>query len=361
MIILTFNSGSSSLKYAVFRGRQLKRIRQGNVEGINKTIATHASAAREIVSKLRRSKMLSDTIIVGHRFVHGGESFSRPTRLTKTTLARLSKLSKLAPLHNPPALEVMRAVKRLLPAARQVVAFDTSFFSDLPDYEQWYPLPLSIQKKNCIRRFGFHGLSHEAAVHAAAQKLNRPWRTLNLVTVHLGAGCSVVAVNKGRAVATSMGFTPLEGLPMATRSGSLDPEVILTLEDHGWSRSQVRDLLNHRSGWYGLTGFRDFRDVLAAAGRPVARGWRRPHAVMAQRRMCRLATDLFTCRVKKEIAGSLALLGHVDAIVFTGAIGNGNPSLRRAITAGLGSFGQPRILAVPTDEEVSLARACLAV
>jgi len=287
---------------------------------------------------------------VGHRVVHGGEFFHKPTRLNPARVRALRQLNHLAPLHNPPALTVIAAALRALPASQHIAVFDTAFTADLPPESRWYALPIALQKRMGIRRFGFHGISHAAALADAARQLGRPVSKLNCITVHLGAGCSVTATRHGRPVQTSMGYTPLEGLPMATRSGNIDPEIPLTLEDHGFSREQVRHLLNRKSGWFGLTGEQDFRRVLAGAGRSTS---------AAQRARCTLAIQLFVQQVKMTVAGYAAVLGTTDAIVFTGAIGAGNPALRRAVVQGIIHKGRPRVLVVPPDEERAIARQCL--
>lgn len=379
MNTLVFNAGSSSLKFGLFRGRAAQPIVRGEVEGVGTRAAQlwwatgrrrktqaltgvprHDKSVQIILGLLKQKHWLTETPkFVGHRVVHGGELFHKPTRLNPARVRALRQLNHLAPLHNPPALAVIAAARRALPRSQHVAVFDTAFTADLPPESRWYALPLALQKRLGIRRFGFHGISHAAALADAARQLGRYVSKLNCITVHLGAGCSVTATRHGRAVQTSMGYTPLEGLPMATRSGNIDPEIPLTLEDRGFSREQVRHLLNYRSGWFGLTGEQDFRAVLAGAGWPTSAGPLKQRVSARQRVRCRLALQLFVQQVKMTVAGYAAVLGATDAIVFTGAIGAGNPALRRAIVQGIVHTGRPRVLVVPSDEERAIARQCL--
>jgi acetate kinase len=379
MTILVFNAGSSSLKFSLFRGRASQPVVRGEIEALGTRKARllwvagrvrgtepspgmplHDAAVVQILGLLKKKQWLTEAPDrVGHRVVHGGDLFRKPTRLTDANIRALRQLNSLAPLHNPPALTVITAARRILRRSQHIAVFDTAFTADLPAASRWYAMPMDVQKRFGIRRFGFHGISHAAAVHDAARQLKRPVSKIHCITVHLGAGSSITATRKGRPIQTSMGYTPLEGLPMATRSGSIDPEIPLMLEDRGFSRKQVRELLTRQSGWFGLTGERDFRVVLAAAGWPTPAGWPRPKVSAAQRARCRLAVQIFVDHVKMTVAGYAALLGSTDAIVFTGAIGAGNPALRRSILHGLVRSGRPRVLVVPPNEEWAIARQCL--
>lgn len=379
MRTLVFNAGSSSLKFALFEGRDTKELLRGKIEDLETRNAyftwsakkkfgryhvsgspTHAKAVWVILDFLRQEKYLSETPSrVGHRVVHGGELFYGPTRINERQLKKLRTLSPFAPLHNPPALAVIDAAQRALPKCAHSAVFDTAFTAHVPAESRWYALPLAVQRRYGIRRYGFHGISHAAALAYTAKELGRPTAALNCITIHLGAGCSVTAIRHGRAYETSMGFTPLEGLPMATRSGSIDPEIPLMLEDRGWSRHQVRELLEKQSGWFGLTGKKDFRDVLAGAGWPTPSGWPRPRATAAHRERCQLALAIFVNRITMTVGGYAALLPHVDAIVFTGLVGAGSAALQKAIMRGVVRGGRPRVLVVPPDEERAIARQCL--
>jgi acetate kinase len=265
---------------------------------------------------------------VGHRIVHGGARFTGPTRIDTETLRDIEALEELAPLHNGPALEAIQAVSEALgPAVPAVATFDTTFHQSMPPRARNYALPLDLMEKHGIRRYGFHGLAHRSMVLRYATLTNQPSDRVRLVTLQLGGGCSITAVEGGRSVDTSMGFTPLEGLMMATRSGDLDPSLPLFLaEGEGWSREQIDHLLNARSGLLGVSGrSNDVRVLLQAESEGDDRAG--------------LALDMFCYRVRKAIGGYLAALGGAEAVVFGGGIGEHQPVLRVRICAGLGFCG----------------------
>jgi len=263
---------------------------------------------------------------VGHRIVHGGTAFLGPVRLDERVIARIAGLTSLAPLHQPKALTALDAVTAAVPDLPAVASFDTAFHAHMPDAASTYALPAPWRQRWDLRRYGFHGLSHAYATRRAAELLGVPVTDLRLVTCHLGAGASLAAVLGGRSVDTTMGFTPLEGLVMATRSGSVDPGLVLWLADHvGMPPAELAATLEHRSGLLGLAGTADMREILAAAdaGEPRAR----------------LALEVYLHRLRREIAAMTASLGGLDAIVFTGGVGERSAPIRAMTANGLAYLG----------------------
>ncbi len=262
---------------------------------------------------------------VGHRVVHGGDSFRDSVRITDEVVSRIDALSELAPLHNPSCVEgICGAQKALGPTVPMVAVFDTAFHRTMPDWASHYALPRGLADRHGIRRYGFHGIAHAAVVTGFAEQTRKPLERLRVITVHLGNGCSMTAIKSGQSIDTSMGFTPLEGLVMGTRSGDLDPAVVGYLaRKEGMSVDEVEHLLNHGSGLLGVSGLsRDMRDVLAAA-----EGGGHPDAERA--------VALFCYRAKKYLAAYLAVLGGADAVVFSGGIGEHAPAIRARICEGM--------------------------
>ncbi|WP_267593987.1 acetate/propionate family kinase [Carbonactinospora thermoautotrophica] len=315
MRVLVVNAGSSSLKLRLLGPRDeivaaadVERWSTGDPEPVVVFVKEHRSIDA-----------------VGHRVVHGGTEYDRPVLVTPQIREHLARLADLAPLHQPRALAGIDVAASILPGVPAVACFDTAFHAGLPEPAATYPVPAEWRRRWAIRRYGFHGLSHEYAAGRAAQLLGRPLTELRLVTCHLGAGASLAAVSGGRSVDTTMGFTPLEGLVMATRSGSIDPGLPLWLIEHaGLSPAEVTEGLERHSGLAALAGGSgDMRDVLAAAdaGDPGAR----------------LAFDVYVHRLRREIAAMTASLGGLDAVVFTGGVGEHQPRVRAA--AGLAYLG----------------------
>lgn len=262
-----------------------------------------------------------------HRVVHGGDEFTEPTLVSEQVLEQLDQLSHLAPLHNPPAINGIRIVSDILPDLPHFAVFDTGFHQSIPLEASTYALPTTLLKRHKIRRFGFHGISHEFTVEQVAAYLQVPSTDLKVVSCHLGGGCSVCAVDRGKSVASSMGMTPLEGLVMSTRCGDLDPAIPLMLQKvGGYSVDEVEDLLTRRSGLFGLTGgVSDFRDIERAARQG--------------NHSCRQAIDLFCHRLLQSIGSHLAVMNHADALVFTGGIGENSHLVRQRICERLSNFG----------------------
>jgi acetate kinase len=264
---------------------------------------------------------------IGHRVVHGGAEFTAPVRVDAGVEERLKRLEDLAPLHNPPAVRAIRTIHRLRPKIPAVACFDTAFHSTLPPAAATYALPSSWAERWPLRRFGFHGLSHAYCARRAAELLDRPLSTLRLVTAHLGAGASLAAIQSGRSVDTTMGFTPLDGLVMATRSGSIDPGLLLWVQRHGpIDPAEAERTLDSEAGLLGLSGRSgDTRELLAVAEAGDER------AV--------LALEVYLHRLRASIAAMVAAMGGLDALAFTGGVGEGSPEIRAAACDGLAFLG----------------------
>jgi acetate kinase len=282
----------------------------------------------------------------GHRVVHGGEEFTEPALVDATLEDRLDDLEELAPLHNPPAVRMIRALRRLRPELPAVACFDTSFHRSLPPAASTYALPASWSERWPLRRFGFHGLSHAYASRRAAELLGRPAAELRVVTAHLGAGASLAAVSGGRSVDTTMGFTPLEGLVMATRSGSVDPGLLLWVQRHGGLDAEAAEAaLERDSGMLGISRrSADFGELLdfAAAGDE----------------RCALAIEVYLHRLRGAIAAMAAAMGGLDALAFTGGVGEGSAEVRERAGAGLRFLGlelDPALNRTPGDDDADLS------
>ena len=332
--ILVVNAGSSSLKLRVLGPDDAV------VASADLPAPRGAADGAEITDAIRG---LGGVDAVGHRVVHGGSAFSRPVVVNPGVIRQLEALSDLAPLHQPKSLAALAAVALALPDVPAVACFDTAFHATLPATAATYALPPEWRRRWDLRRFGFHGLSHAYATRRAAELLGRPVDGLRLVTCHLGAGASLAAVRDGQSVDTTMGFTPLEGLVMATRSGSVDPGLVLWLVEHaGMPPGELAATLEHRSGLLGLAGTADMRAVVAgaAAGRPDAR----------------LALDVYVHRLRAAIASMVASLGGLDALVFTGGVGERSPVVRAETAAGLAFLGvaldESRNGTGPEDREI---------
>ena len=285
---------------------------------------------------------------LGHRIVHGGTRFRDPVRIDDDVVRALRDLTELAPLHQPKSLAALEATTAAFPDVPGVACFDTAFHATLPEAAATYALPRELSERFALRRYGFHGLSHSYASRRAAELLERPLEELRIVTCHLGAGASLSAVRGGRSVDTTMGFTPLEGLAMATRSGSVDPGLLLWLVDHeGLDPVELADALEHRSGMLGLAGTADMREVvsLAREGDTAAT----------------LAFDVYVHRLRAGIAAMAAAMNGVDALVFTGGVGENSPEVRDAAVEGLSFLGAVEVLVVEAREDLEIARQVRAV
>ncbi|MFF3440161.1 acetate/propionate family kinase [Streptosporangium sp. NPDC002721] len=340
--VLTVNAGSSSLQLHLVRDGEVLRTehseRSPDPETAGRAIADFLDAAPG-----------ADLAAVGHRLVHGGEAVREPTVVDDGVLEAVREYADLAPLHVPPALALVEAARRELPDVPHVLCPDTAFHAGLPDSAATYALPAEWRSRYGLRRYGFHGLSYAWALERAAKLLDRPAATLQVVLAHLGGGSSVCAVREGRSVDTSMGFTPLEGVPMSKRSGSVDPGMLLwLLSGSRLTLDELRDGLEQRSGLLGLSGGKsgDTRE-LVASGDPAAA----------------LALEVFEHRVSREIAAAATSLDRLDALVFTGEIGWDQPEVREAVCRGLSLLGvePPARTGLDADGAVSAPGASVPV
>ncbi|MCX5667940.1 MAG: acetate kinase [Candidatus Omnitrophica bacterium] len=327
----------------------IERIGQpGHCENHYEAIALIAGALTDKRTGAIRSK--DEIGGIGHRVVHGGEEFKASTLITNSVIKSIEKYAELAPLHNPPSLSGIRACLDILKGIPQVAVFDTSFHQTMPEKAFLYGLPYKYYEKYGVRKYGFHGTSHRWVAKAAAGELNRPLERLKIITCHLGNGCSMAAVDRGESIDTTMGFTPLEGLLMGTRSGDLDPAVVFYLmEREGLSPRHISDLLNKKSGLLGISGVsNDMRDLLKAS---------KSKSVKASAR-AKLAIDIFIYRIEKYIGAYQAAMKGLDAVVFTAGIGEHNPWLVSRIKKDLKSVVNKRakFLVIPANEELLIAR-----
>ena len=349
MKVLVINSGSSSIKYQLFDMPEERVIAKGLLEKIGEEVSFFSQKSAKGTLELRKPvrdheegihfiiEMLADPqhgVIasveeissIGHRVVHGGEEFTASVLINDMVIERIKSYADLAPLHNPPNLMGITACKKSLPHAVQIACFDTAFHHGLPPKAYLYALPYALYKKFQIRRYGFHGTSHLYVSKRCAKLIGKPKEELNIITCHLGNGCSMAAVEKGLSVDTSMGFTPLEGLVMGTRSGDIDPAIVFYLIDKGYSAADLNKLLNKQSGLLGVSEIsNDMRNLIEAMNKGEQRA--------------KVAVEIFCYRVKKYIGSYLAVLGKTDAIVFTGGIGENNALVRAESIAGLQSLG----------------------
>lgn len=374
--VLVLNSGSSSLKYSLVQPDTGVSLVDGIVERIGEDggVPDHEAALRaafEVVAPGGRNLDELGLVAVGHRVVHGGPDLYRPTIVDDELIEHLRELAPLAPLHNPPAVLGIEVARKVLPDLPHVAVFDTAFFHDLPAAAATYAIDRDLAARWKIRRYGFHGTSHEFVSRRAAEFLDVPVQEINQIVLHLGNGASASAIADGRPVDTSMGMTPMEGLVMGTRSGDLDPGVISYLwRSAGIGIDEIETMLNRHSGMLGLGGEIDFRVVheRIASGDEAAK----------------LAYEVYIHRLRKYIGAYLAVLGHVDVITFTAGVGENDARVRWDALSGLTSLGielderlnedrsrearrisaessPTTVLVIPTDEELAIARAAAAV
>ncbi len=383
-MILVLNCGSSSLKYSLFdsgervRARgQVDRIGQsasvvelewgGDRQSHSAVIADHVEALSVVASMLQEKGQGVHLLEgIGHRVVHGGESFVEAALVTERVESAIAACAPLAPLHNPAALEGVRAARQLFDGVPQVAVFDTAFHQTMPPRAFLYAVPRALHAEQGIRRYGFHGTSHRYVAHRASQLLGVALDELNLITCHLGNGCSLAAIAAGCSIDTTMGLTPLEGVAMGTRSGDVDPALVFHLARGGMSLDAIEEMLLHESGLLGLSACsQDVREVEAAA--------------LGGDQAAREALEVFTYRVRKAVGAYCAVLGRVDALVCTGGIGENSAFVRLHILDGLEHMGicidrvrnrthvgkegdishvdsRVKILVVPTNEELVIAR-----
>ena len=397
MRVIVVNSGSSSIKYEVFELGGLAAAAKGLLERIGApdsklkhkwltpsgtweeiVEARHVAGHREgfsfileVSSRARSGSVVPEIFAVGHRVVHGGEKFSEPAIIDDAVLRAIEDLIPLAPLHNPANVTGISVLRELLPDVPQVAVFDTAFHQTMPARAFHYALPAEFYRAYGVRRYGFHGTSHQYVAGEAARHLGKPPGTLNLITLHLGNGASVAAIEKGKSIDTSMGLTPLEGLVMGTRCGDLDPAVQFYLaRKTGRPYGEIEVILNRESGLKGICGMNDMREIQNRAQDGDAQA--------------ALAIEMFCYRVRKYIGAYYAALGSVDAIVFTGGIGENSAAVRAKSCEGLSALGisldegrnnaagrgiteiqaeggRVKILVIPTNEEYEIARQTVEV
>ncbi|MFS9028397.1 acetate kinase [Streptococcus cristatus] len=385
---ISINAGSSSVKWQLYSMPEEKVLAKGLIEriGLKDSISTvkfndrserqtldiadHTQAVKILLDDLKRFEIIQsyDEITgVGHRVVAGGEYFKESALVTDDVLEKIEELSLLAPLHNPANADGIRAFKEILPDITSVAVFDTSFHTTMPEKAYRYPLPTKYYTENKVRKYGAHGTSHEYVAHEAAKLLGKPIEELKLITCHIGNGASITAVDKGRSVDTSMGFTPLGGVMMGTRTGDIDPAIIPYLMQHTDDFNTPEDIsriLNRESGLLGVSEkSSDMRDI--------------HEAMRAGDEKAQLANEIFVDRIQKYIGQYLAVLNGADAIIFTAGIGENSVTIRRMVIEGISWFGcdvdpeknffgatgdisteaaKVRVLVIPTDEELVIAR-----
>lgn len=393
MILLVINAGSSSVKFSLFDMLKQERFLAGgmverigldnprflwmNDTGKESSVPASADDTRAAVriitecivgeNLLGENSSIEQIAAIGHRVVHGGEQFRDAVIIDTAVKTHIQDCYPLAPLHNPPNLKGIEACEDYFPGVAQVAVFDTAFHATLPPRAFLYGIPYSIYRSDKVRRYGFHGTSHNYVCHQAANLIDRPLDQLKMVTCHLGNGCSITAIDGGKSVDTSMGMTPLEGLVMGTRSGDIDPAIIFYLmKNKGLNLEEMDDLLNKKSGLLGLAGLGsgDLRDIASA--------------MLEGNEQAKMALDVFTYRVKKYIGAYTFAMGGVDAIVFTAGIGENSPLIRQMVCDGLEELGieidpeknssgnrkcreiqndagKVKILVIPTNEEKEIA------
>lgn len=385
-IILAINAGSSSLKFQLIQMPEEKIITKGLVEriGLDNSIFTievagkkdttiidipeHETAVQLLMDKLISTgsiQSLDDINAIGHRVVHGGERFTDSALITEDVLQEIDKVSELAPLHNPANLMGIHAFQEILPQVPMVAVFDTAFHQTMPEKSYLYSLPYEYYEKYGIRKYGFHGASHKYVSERASEMLGIPLDQLRLISCHLGNGASIAAIEHGKSIDTSMGFTPLAGVTMGTRSGNIDPALIpYIMEKTGQSADEVLNVLNTKSGMLALSGFSsDLRDIEQQAetnGR------------------AELALEVFASRIHKYLGSYAARMSGVDAIIFTAGVGENSGIIREKVLTGLefmGVYWDPalnklrgketfinyphspvKVIVIPTNEEVMIAR-----
>ncbi|MEH7418334.1 acetate kinase [Neobacillus drentensis] len=385
--VIAINAGSSSLKFQLFEMPSEEVITKGLIEriGLNDSIFNitangekiqeitdipdHEVAVKMLLDKLTTLgiiKSLNEIEGIGHRVVHGGETFTDSALITDEVLAKIEELSELAPLHNPANVTGIKAFKQVLPNVPAVAVFDTAFHQTMPESSFLYSLPYEYYKKYGIRKYGFHGTSHKYVSQRAAELLGRPIEQLRLLSCHLGNGASIAAIEGGRSIDTSMGFTPLAGVTMGTRSGNIDPALIpYIMEKTNQTAEEVLEVLNKKSGMLAVSGFSsDLRDIIGEADKGNERA--------------ELALDVFANRIHKYIGSYAARMCGVDAIIFTAGIGENSDPIRERILKGLefmGVYWDPalnkvrgeeafinyphspvKVIIIPTNEEVMIAR-----
>ncbi|QOY54123.1 acetate kinase [Candidatus Sulfurimonas marisnigri] len=365
MKIAVINSGSSSIKFQLFDMNTELVLASVLVEKIGEfssstifkhnekkvvitsVIDNHHEGLKNIIILLSQNNIIKDFSsldAIGHRVVHGGEEFKKSTLIDEYVINKIRELIPLAPLHNPANLEGITISRKKAPFVKQIAVFDTAFHSTMPKEAYLYALDYEMYEKHKIRRYGFHGTSHSYVLKETAKIFKKSVDELNIITLHLGNGASACAIQNGKSIDTSMGFTPLEGLIMGTRSGDVDPAIIIYMQrELGMGVDEVDNLLNKKSGLLGICGSNDVRSIIESDSEKS-----------------KLALNMMIRRIKKYIGSYMALLGRVDAIVFTGGIGENSQYIRDKVLDNH-LAGSIKILVINTDEELEIARECIKV
>ncbi len=345
MRVAVINSGSSSIKFKLFDMKDRSVVIDILIEDIGKKIKNHHDALEKIMAELKYQNIdINSLDSIGHRVVHGGEEFCEPTIIDNSIIEKIRALIPLAPLHNPANLEGIIVAKKIAPDVKQVAVFDTAFHSSMPKEAFLYALPYEMYEKHKIRRYGFHGTSHSFILKQSAKELKKDILEINLISLHLGNGASACAIENGKSIDTSMGFTPLEGLVMGSRSGDIDPAILIHMQrELQLSVDEVDKVLNKDSGLVGICGDNDVRRIIAL-----------------NNEKSKLAIDMMVRRIKKYIGAYMALLGRVDAIVFTGGIGENSKYIRDRVLDNNLAYGI-KILVIKANEELEIASECLKI
>ncbi|HNZ86219.1 MAG TPA: acetate/propionate family kinase [bacterium] len=359
---LVINSGSTSLKFKIF-DEQLKKLDFGIIEKIGqdhsiiefknlketKDVSSHKQALVIVKNYLDAKKIIVTKMI--HRIVHGGDKFQAPVKLNSKTIKEISKYNSLAPLHNPINLKTAEHSLNLWKNINHVGVFDTMFFKTLPEKVYSYPINYDIGKKYGIRKFGFHGFSHYGMLQEVSKKLNKKVNNLNIITCHLGGGASICAIKNGKAIEISMGFSPSSGVMMMTRSGTIDHEIIFYLLGCGLKTQEIKDILNYTSGLFGISKIRDLRDIMILCGYKIP-GYV-SHLKMNKnlKKNAQLALNMFIYSIQRQISSYITLFDKIDAIVFSGGIGERNKDIRNLILKDLKILKNIPSIVVKCDEE----------
>ncbi|MEI6627353.1 MAG: acetate/propionate family kinase [bacterium] len=377
--ILVINSGSATLKFKIFQladktepveivsgiferigidnsFMEMKELLKNNFVKKNfpEGLKSHAEAFEVLIKEL--ASYLSDLVYVGHRVVHGGEAFTEPTELNTTSLQRLKKYNRLAPLHNPVNLACAEKAMELLPNTKNFAVFDTAYYKTIPDYAYLYALPLEYHDNYGIRRYGFHGISHKYATRKACEILGKDLSNLKIVSCHLGSGASLSATLNGQAVATTMGFTPLQGLMMSTRCGDLDPAVpLFMIEELKMTPQEVDRVMNKKSGLLGIAGTMDMREILSAAGEQVTGYEPKKEFTEEEKHRAKLALKMFVYNVARYIGEYTVAMKGLDLVIFTGGIGERSEAVRQKVLAEISFMGKIESIVIPANEELMIA------
>lgn len=339
-MILIINCGSQSIKWKLF-SNDLKLVKKNKLEIFD--TSEHREIIKEELVKLKDSGVE----MIGHRVVHGKDVFKEPTKITEENLKKMEGLNYLAPLHNPYNILGIKTCQEIFSEVDNFAVFDTEFFKTLPERAYAYALPEKIVKELGFRRYGFHGISHEYVARKAAAQVKKPFEKLKIITCHLGGGASITAIKNGKALDTSMGFTPMQGLVMMTRAGDMDHGIVLGMMKN-FGLEKTTEILNKESGIKGICGEGDMLKVLQIINNKKTENHER-----SQR--AKLALDVFVYSIQKYIGSYSAILGSCDVLAFTGAIGYGSAKIRNMICKDLKILTNTKILAIETDEELAIA------